>query len=362
MAATDTNAVTVASGDTVSWTGAGVVSHDSAVAGTDSGSTTNGSRLFSAAGTNNFSSGAGGTTLSCTLASSTNAGSSGGNLGGNSQTGATNTGVGNNSQSRFGDGGDNTVSQNSIFISTSNMGSGRLEQADWNAWISAEARSYSGGLSGGSFDVVVGVDRLITPDFLVGGLLAYGRIAITDGTTPASANSPALGAYFGKRMGDDLILDGFASFAKPLNNTDGGRFTSTRVSAGLTLTGKTQWQGQELRPFVYAKGFNETQPSYLNGLAVNIAANTITSYSVSAGARMNFTGTGNALVPYVSVAMDYRSSSSTANGTDRYFYPRVGFGVAGQLADGFLNLDIDFGKSRSDTFDSGVKVNWLFTF
>jgi hypothetical protein len=255
--------VTVAVGDVVSWTGPNAVFDTGNVAGTFVASA-NGSKSFTGTGVETLTvGGSGGTTrLTCTLAGSTTLSPS--NTGGNSQTGATNTGVGDNNDDRLGEGGGNTVTRNRIFMSTANHGGTGLAQADWNAWISAEGRTYSGGLSGGSFDVVAGVDKLVGSNALIGVLVAYGRISLNEGTSSAQANSPAIGMYYGLRMAANTSIDAFAMVAQPRNTVDGGTFTSSRVGYGLTFTAKTNWLGQDVSPFLKAKGFNESQPSYVS--------------------------------------------------------------------------------------------------
>jgi hypothetical protein len=350
--------VTVAIGDTLSWNGPGTVINT--LAGTDTGTALEGSRTFTAPGVNVVNITLNSSDLSCVLASSSTLSPS--NTGGNSQTGATNTGVGDNNDDRLGEGGGNTVTRNRIFMSTANYGGTGLAQADWNAWILAEGRTYSGGLSGGSFDVVAGVDKLIGANALIGVLVAYGRISLNEGTSSAQANSPAIGMYYGLRMAANTSIDAFAMVAQPRNTVDGGTFTSSRVGYGLTFTAKTNWLGQDVSPFLKAKGFNESQLSYVNGAAATVAANTVTSYSLTAGAKVRFQAVSGGMTPYVSVAADYRNTTSTANGTDTYFYPRIGLGISGAMAKGHLNIDLDFGKTRSDTFDRGIKASWEFKF
>jgi plastocyanin len=359
----ESNDVSVAAGDTVTWTGLGIVNIFGSVAGTTSGSATNGAKVFSAAGTERFALGVDGTTLSCTPASSSNAGSTSGSAGGESQSGATATGVGQNSDNRFGDGDGNTATKNSIFVSTQNLGSGSLETPDWNAWISAEARTFAGGFSGGSLDMVGGIDKLINNDLLVGVLFGYGRVAVVEGGVSASALSPMFGVYVGSRTESGLVIDGFATGALPVTSTSGTSFTSTRYAAGLTITGRSEFRGNELRPYLNAKGFTEAQPAYI-GTGGAVAANSIQSLTVSAGVRMNFVTAlpGTELQPFISGAIDYRNRTSTLNGVDTFFYPRIGFGVNGPLSGGQFSFSIDAGKSRSDTIDIGALLKLEFIF
>jgi len=149
-------------------------------------------------------------TVSSALASAASGttGSNAGTLGASAQTGATFSGVTNNGDARFGNGGAQ-VSSNRVFVSTSGKDTG-LVSLDWNAWASASGRNFNGAASGNSTDIVTGVDRMVGPSSLVGVLLGYGTVSLTVGTTPASVTSPMIGAYFSTRQ-SGLNSDGFVS-------------------------------------------------------------------------------------------------------------------------------------------------------
>ncbi len=293
--------------------------------------------------------------VSCSLAA-------GGGTIGESQTGATLNGISNNTGSRFGAGG-NQATKNSIFLSTQNLPGNGLNKPEWNAWLNAESRVYTGGLNGSSYDVVVGVDKMIGADALVGVLAGYGRIGLTEGAATTSALSPQVGVYFGSRMQGGLIVDGFIAAARPQVFTAGTSFNSFRRSAGLTLTGRIDAAGQDVRPFINAIGFTESQPAF-TGTGGPVLANNITSITVSAGALINFSTPigGTQLRPYLSGAIDYRKRSSTLGVTDMFFAPRIGFGVSGPTSIGNISISIDVGKSRSDTVDIGAVFNYELNF
>lgn len=284
-------------------------------------------------------------------------------IGAVSQTNATNIGVGLNSKNRFLS-GKNFVSKNKIFVSTSNMDSGRYLPPDWNAWLTLEGRSYSGGIEGNSFDLVGGVDRLVTSDLLIGVLGGYGKTFLSDGGTPENSTSPMLGAYFGSRLSESLILDGFLSMSKPVYGTSGAVFSSTRMSAGVTLTGRVQTSTLTIEPFLLARGYQENQPTYMTGGGGVVAANQTSTLSASLGVRIKFEGadTNKRLVPYVSAAADYKRATSSLSGLDVLQSPRFAVGVQGALGKGTIRVDIDFGKVRSDTFDRGVKLGYELKF
>ena len=287
-----------------------------------------------------------------------------GDLAANSQTSATSTGVGTNAKNRF-MGGSNVLSGNLIYVSTSNLASSRFLPADWNAWAGFEGRAYSGGIEGQSFDFVGGVDTLLAPDMLVGVLGGLGRTFVTDSGTPETSTSPMIGAYFGKQFSDTLIMDGFLSWARPGYEISGASFNASRVSAGLTLTGQIKGQGGvSWEPFLFARGYQEQQPTYTTGLGAVIAANASRTFAASLGVRVKLTGQEDdkALVPYFSAAADYKFANSTLGGTDLMIAPRLGLGVRGDLGKGQVSVDFDIGKARSDTFDRGLKLGYEVKF
>lgn len=288
-------------------------------------------------------------------------------LAANSQTLATNTGLSANSKGRFNLGG-NITSKDLIYVSTSNgpsaFSSGRFLPPDWSAWASVEGRSYSGGIDGASIDFVGGVDRLVRPDLLIGVLAGYGRTIVSDVGTPEVVNSPMIGVYLAKNYNNTLIINGFASYARPQNEVSGASFLSSRLSVGLNMTGQIERSGTLIEPFFYARGFSEDQPGYTTGLGAVIAADQTTSFAAALGVKVNFTGlnTQNAMVPYASAAADYRRTTSLSGASDTVIAPRIAFGIKGELGAGQVSLDLDIGKTRSDTFDRGVKFGYEVSF
>jgi autotransporter-like protein len=285
------------------------------------------------------------------------------NIAANSQTQATGTGIGVNSKGRFGLSG-NVVSQDYVYLSTSNLPSNLLVQPDWSAWASVEARSYSGGLEGVSADLVAGFDRMLTPDILVGMVGGYGRTIVSDAGTPEVAASPMLGIYIGKNVDNKLIIDGFITAAAPRYDISGASFVASRMSAGLTFTGQIERPGLLIEPFLFARGYREVQPGYTTGLGAVIAANEALSVSASVGVKFSYTkgfGSGN-FIPYASAAADFQRQTSTLSADDVLTAPRIAMGVSGEIGNGTLNVDVDFGKTRSDTYDRGLKVGYELNF
>jgi len=288
-------------------------------------------------------------------------GGSTGSLGGAGQAAATFAGITNNSDARFGNGGAQ-VSSNRVFVSTSGMNSG-LSSPDWNAWASVSGRSFSGGTSGSSANVVAGVDRLVGADSLVGVLLGFGTISLNDGITPATATTPTIGVYFGTRTGS-LKTDGFVSLGKPRTTTNGATFSSSRQTGGLSVSKDMQRGNTTLRLVGKISGFTDAQPSYVTGSSVTIAANTISRMVASIGLRMTFqnAGWGGGFTPYISGNAEYSVISETATGVSTFASPRIGLGVSGAVGRGTLTVDIDAGRTLANTVDAGIKLQYDLRF
>jgi autotransporter-like protein len=301
--------------------------------------------------------------VSCTTQKDDNYANFSWNIAANSQTQATGTGIGANSKGRFGLSG-NIVSQDYVYISTSNLPANRLLAPNWSAWASVEGRSYSGGLDGVSVDFVGGVDKLVAPDLLLGLLGGYGRTMVSDAGTPEVASSPMLGVYVGKNVDNTLIIDGFISAAAPRYDLSGASFVASRLSAGLTFTGQIQRPGLMIEPFLFARGYREMQPGYTTGLGAIIPANEALSMTASLGVKVSFLrgfGAGD-FIPYASAAADFQRQSSTLSADDVLAAPRIAMGLSGTLGQGTLSVDMDFGKTRSDTYDRGFKMGYELNF
>lgn len=307
--------------------------------------------------------GTGSTSVSCFPAATTPTDDILADIGATGQVFATNTGVAANTRSRFGIGG-NIVSRNQIYVSTSNMRSARFLPPAWNAWASLEGRSYSGGIEGATFDLVAGVDYLVSPDLLVGMLGGMGRTLLTVSGTPESSYSPMLGAYFGRNFNDQVIVDGFIYYARPVYAKSGASFTSARVSAALNVTGYIEGNQIDIEPFLFARGYQENQPSYIASGPVVVAANEVVTFAASLGVRVRLRNDADpdGLAPYFSAASDMKRTNSTLAGADIFTAPRLSMGLAGRVGAGQLSINVDFGKSRSDTYDRGLKIGYDLKF
>ncbi len=277
------------------------------------------------------------------------------------QTTAVQTATSRNTQARLnGNGPNNQVTQNSVFLSTSNLPGAQSQfgQPELNAWVSLEGRSLNGATTGRTLDLVLGVDRLISSRLIVGALVAYGRQDLTAGATNTQVNSPSVGAYFATRLQGDWLADGYLSLARPAYDVNGATFTASRVSGSFAISGNYEGFGLDIAPFAKLNGYREAQPAY-----GAVAANDITRLNTSVGARLSpLAAFDSGVLPYISVAVDYGMTDSTAGGRDTYWAPRLGAGFSTALAGGFLSIDVDAGRIRSNVTDLGLRATYEMSF
>ncbi len=277
------------------------------------------------------------------------------------QTTAVQTATSRNTQARLnGNGPRNSATRNSVFLSTSNLpgADSQLGQAEFNGWVSVEGRQLSGATTGITLDLVFGVDRLISNRLIVGALIAYGRQDLTTGSTSTQVNSPSVGAYFASRLQGDWLADGYLSVARPAYDVGGTTFTASRVSGAFGLTGHYDAYGMDMSPFAKVNGYREAQPAY-----GTVAANDITRFNASVGTRVSpLEELDGGILPYISIAVDFGVTDSTAGGRDSYWAPRLGAGFSTELGAGYLSVDMDAGRIRSNVTDIGLRATYEFTF
>lgn len=284
--------------------------------------------------------------------------------GATSQSGAITTGSSRASQDQFGGGSGVGVTRSSVFMSSQGLANDQdfARSADWNAWISAETRSFSGGSDGDSFDIVAGIGNRVNNDLIIGALLAYGVNDLNVGGVRIESTSPALGVYMAQRFGDALVFDGAYSVARPDYETGGASFTATRHMLSLSLRGEHAMGRINLRPFARLSAFRENQPSYSSTAGV-IAANRIDVATLSLGARLSpLQAYSNGIMPYVSLATDFAHRDTTLGGSENMTSPRLGFGMSMDLENGFLNADLDGGRLFDRTDDIGIRVSYEWNF
>lgn len=257
----------------------------------------------------------------------------------------------------------NGMTSRGVFMSTQGLGQSRLDRPEYNFWVSGGYTNFSGEQDGHSTDLLMGVDRLFGENFLLGLMLAYGNTELEQGGIESEVRSPALGAYFANRFAGDLLLDGHIAFARPEASAGGGSVTGEQVSASLALTGSYDLPSGTLRPFFQIGGYDQHLPAYTNSSGAVVAEDT-ERFDANLGARFEAANPLGAtgLMPYVSLAAGYGLTDSSTTGRDEYVYPRVGLGLSGDVAGGYLSVDLDGRRMQSDTYGIGLNLSWEMTF
>ena len=310
--------------------------------------------------------------FSCTPAGS-GAGASTGNqtavntsaatVAGSGQSDAIGWSVTNDANVQFGQGG-NAATRDRVFMSSQGLPRNQpiFGNADWNAWISAERRDYSGGNDGDSFDIVAGAGNRLNNDLIIGGLLAYGQSDFVIAGQRVEITSPALGLYMAQRFGDRLRLDLSFALARPEYRVTGGNFTANRQSLTLSLRGAQAIGVINLEPFANLTAFREDQPSYSTTTAT-VSHNEIDFARLSMGAQIApLVPYRNGILPYLSLAADFNHRETTFGGNSTLWSPRVGLGMRMAFAQGSFSLDFDAGELLDHTDDYGLKFAFVWDF
>ena len=283
----------------------------------------------------------------------------------NSQANAVRTGTSGSTQNRLKSGDAvtrNLASENTLFFSTQSI-AGDGTNPDWNAWVSVEGRQYSGTLDGFSADLVIGVDKMVRDDLIIGGMVALGRVNLKNTTQTSEVSSTAVGAYFAKRFQDALFMDGSVTFAQPKYKTDGASFTASRTSISLGLQGSITTGKMQITPSGQLTGYSEKLPAY-TGTSGAVAANTVANISLHVSAKLEpLAPVAGGILPYVTLGVDYGSNVSTAAGTQTFVAPRLGAGFSMAMDNGGnFSVDVDAGKVQSGVRDLGLRASYDFSF
>ena len=265
-----------------------------------------------------------------------------------------------NFRARFG-GAGSTVSRNGLYFSTQDMPGNRGTPMEYTAWGSLTGRVYRDGLEGHSVDFVVGADRFVAPETLVGLMFGGGVTELEDNDgNSASAHSFLVGTYGAHQYASGLMTDGYLAYSGANYEADGIDIDTDRFLIGVSLSGEMVQPTGVLTPRMRLDAAWEQFPDDIDEVAGGTARRAV----LGIGARYDWTtlivGTG--LSPFVSADMEFGWSES-ANGTsDKFASPRIGLGVSGVLAGGSLSTGFDIGRTTSETYDYGLRLSYAFTF
>jgi hypothetical protein len=269
------------------------------------------------------------------------------------------TAINTNIAGRFGMGSGFAASSNGLFVSTRGLDAAAdsLGEPELNAWVSGEARRFTGGHSGQNASLTLGLDHLVTSDFLLGGYVGMGTQSLTAAGNTTDTQSPVLGAYAARRFGDDMFVSGFVGIARPDYQVGNDSAAGERVMAGLSLTGELELGVVRLQPSAGVLTSTENLPA-LGASAADTLANLQGKLAVRVEPMARFE---NGMLPYLSLAAEVNKLSSNA-GEESFVKPRLGLGGDMALGKGTLRFDLDYGFVAQDTNDLGAKLTYNFAF
>ena len=265
-----------------------------------------------------------------------------------------------NFRARFG-GAGSTVSRNGLYFSTHDMPGNRGTPMEYSAWGSLSGRVYRDGLEGHSVDFVVGADRFVTPQTLLGLMFGGGVTDLEDNDgNNASARSFLVGTYGAHQYASGLMTDGYLAYSGANYEADGIDIDTDRFLLGVSLSGEMVQPTGVLTPRMRLDAAWEQFPDDIDEVAGGTARRAV----LGIGARYDWTtlivGTG--LSPFLSADMEFGWSESASGTSDKFASPRIGLGVSGVLAGGSLSTGFDIGRTTSETYDYGLRLNYAFTF
>jgi uncharacterized repeat protein (TIGR01451 family) len=197
---------------------------------------------------------------------------------------------------------------------------------EWLLWADVRGTGWNtdpsaGDIRGGQINVIAGLTRKFTPDFLVGVLGGYENFDYTSQTLNGRLKGDGwtVGGYLGWRIWPAVRFDAAVGRSgisyNGVSGTAAASFPGNRwiASAGVTGTYRTQWLEIEPSGKVYA--IWERDSSYIDSLGTLQADNTFSTGRASTGVKVAYPmvwGAMATLAPYVGLYADYYFSSDNA--------------------------------------------------
>jgi hypothetical protein len=196
---------------------------------------------------------------------------------------------------------------------------------EWLAWIDVRGSGLdahgSNDTKGVQTNLIAGLTRRVTKDFLVGVLGGYEYFNYSSDMLSGrlTGGGWTIGSYLGWRLAPGLRFDAAAAYSgigyDGTAGTASGNFFGNRWLASAGLTGTVGWRGVVLEPSarVYALWENET--GYTDSLGTAQAERNFTTGRASGGTKVSYPMAWKndvAIAPYVGVYGDYYFSSDDA--------------------------------------------------
>ena len=275
------------------------------------------------------------------------------------QTSSTQTAINTNIAGRFGGAGI-SAKANGLTVSTHGLDTAvaDLGEPELNAWVSVEGRRFTGSTTGDSRNLSFGVDHLFNPNLVIGGYVSYNDQSATVAGSATSTKSPLFGAYAAQKLNNGLFFSGFVGFGRPDYTIGTTSFRATRNVVGLSLSGQVETGNLRLTPLASLLASRENLPA-AGILAADRLENTQASLSLRAEPLQRL---ANGILPYASLAAEYRRQGSDLMSYESFTKPRLGLGIDWQMAAGSIRFDVDYGSITSTANDLGASLVYDFSF
>ncbi len=276
-------------------------------------------------------------------------------LSNNAQQRAINTALGRNYRARFAMAGVAQASGDQLFASTKGQGQ------DVSAWVSTSGRTYWDGYEGESVDLTLGLDSFVSQNTLVGVMLGFNSLSVTDlSGASTDADAAMFGVYAAHGYSNGLLTDAYLAWSRVSYDASGASFKTDRVMASIGVSGMIEQAGGTLQPRARLTGTWEDFPTGITGVVAGNTEQLLASVGAQFDWRDALTGTN--LRPFISVDLEYGNAKDTSGNRDEFLAPRIGFGVNGSVEGGILSASVDFGRTTSDVYDAGLDLSYEVQF
>ncbi len=211
--------------------------------------------------------------------------------------------------------------------------------------------------------MTLGLDTSVGSRAIAGLYVAYDWTEVSEGESPSTAKSPALGTYIGAKVSDRFALDAHFGLARPKYEVSGSDFRTKRVIGSVGLVGTWQTQILTLAPGIRVNAYDEKVPAHSEGTS-DFAADRRQFWSLEATVRVS----GSSLLkdtrvkPYIEVMAGRSGHTSESDGRQLYGIAQGAIGLTGHLGLGELSIELSGGDASADTRFGDVSASYGFRF
>jgi hypothetical protein len=271
------------------------------------------------------------------------------------------------------------ITQNTFFFQSRGLVDKTSKGAapEWSVWGSGDYAAIDGQtFNGKQANLIVGADRTINSDTVIGGLLSYGTADFdtnVGGTIGAlDSDGITVGLYAGKKLTNGLTFDGLLTYTTldydVADGTTTGQFGANRVGISFGMYNQIALKSVVIEPRIRVTYGDEDQDAYVDSTTAAIAARNITSGRASVGSKVYFNTKTDGLTPWVSLNGEYDFTdtgtlATSAPNFDETFSLRAGMGVNYITDMGDFRAELDIGGIGTNVFDeTRAKIFYRLSF